>query len=174
MRTLSHLSAGAVIAMLILGACARSGSASGDASRLSDGLEGAWRSQIRFESGAFASMQDLEFMYVFNQGGTLTESSNYDAAPPVPPAYGVWRSTGPRQFEAEYIFYITAAPKKLEEVTSGGGWRPAGFGVFTEHILLSQEGQTYTSTIEYASFNTQGKPAEGAGQAQGSGKRIGF
>ena len=36
-------------------------------------------------------MKDLEFMYVFNVGGTMTASSNYDGAPPVPPAYGVWR-----------------------------------------------------------------------------------
>ena len=35
--------------------------------------------------------KDLEFMYAFNVSGTMTESSNYDAAPPVPPAYGVWK-----------------------------------------------------------------------------------
>lgn len=173
-RTFSHLSAGAVISILILSACARSGSAPADAIHLSDSLEGAWRSQIRFESGALASMKDLEFMYAFNQGGTMTESSNYDAAPPVPPAYGAWRSTGPRQFDAQYVFYMTAAPKKLEEVTGGGGWRPAGFGVLNEHIQLSQDGQTYTSTIQYLPFDTQGKPTDGAGRAQGSGKRIGF
>jgi hypothetical protein len=174
-RTYTHLLARAVIAMLMLSACARSGSAPGDATHLSDSLEGAWRSRIRFESGALASMKDLEFMYVINQGGTLTESSNYDAAPPVPPAYGVWRSTGPRQFEAKYVFYITAAPKKLEDVTSGGGWSPAGFGVFNENIQLSRDGQTYSSTIDYSAFDTQGKPTgEGSGKAQGSGKRFGF
>jgi hypothetical protein len=54
-------------------------------------LIGARRSTIEFETGAFAEITDLEFMYVFNAGGTLTESSNYDGAPPVPPAYGVWR-----------------------------------------------------------------------------------
>ena len=55
----------------------------------SDELVGAWRSNVQFKSGAFASITDLEFMYVFNAGGTLTESSNYDGVPPVPPAYGV-------------------------------------------------------------------------------------
>ena len=60
-----------------------------------EALVGAWKSQVRFTSGAFASIQDLEFMYVFNAGGTLTESSNYDGAPPVPPAYGIWRRVGP-------------------------------------------------------------------------------
>ena len=53
---------------------------------------GAWRSKVQFETGALAGIKDLEFLYVFNAGGTLTESSNYDGAPPVPPAYGVWRS----------------------------------------------------------------------------------
>jgi hypothetical protein len=35
-------------------------------------LVGAWRSNIQFESGAFAEIKDLEFMYVFNVGGTPT------------------------------------------------------------------------------------------------------
>ena len=43
-----------------------------------EALVGAWKSQVRFTSGAFSSIRDLEFMYVFNVGGTLTESSNYD------------------------------------------------------------------------------------------------
>jgi len=34
------------------------------------------------------------------------------------------------------------APKKLEELTANGGWTPAGFGVFRERILLSEDGQT--------------------------------
>ena len=61
-------------------------------------LVGEWRAQLQFTSGAFASIKDLEFMYVFNQGGTMTESSNYDASPPVPPAYGIWRKVGNREF----------------------------------------------------------------------------
>lgn len=48
-------------------------------------LTGAWRASIQFSSGAFSGIKDLEFLYVFNAGGTLTESSNYDGAPPVPP-----------------------------------------------------------------------------------------
>ena len=65
-------------------------------------LIGAWRSSIKVETGAFAQITDLEFMYVFNAGGTLIESSNYDAAPPVPPAYGVWRMISPNEFEARF------------------------------------------------------------------------
>src|SRR6476469_1403752 len=68
-------------------------------------LTGEWRAQLQFTTGAFASIKDLEFMYSFNQGGTMTESSNYDAAPPVPPAYGIWRKTGPNEYEAKYEFY---------------------------------------------------------------------
>jgi len=60
-----------------------------------ESLMGAWRSQVQFTSGPFATVRDLEFMYVVHADGTLTESSNYDAAPPVPPAYGVWRETSP-------------------------------------------------------------------------------
>ena len=35
-----------------------------------------------------AAMKNLEFMYVFDADGTMTESSNYDSFPPGPPAYG--------------------------------------------------------------------------------------
>jgi hypothetical protein len=73
-------------------------------------LAGEWRAQLQFISGAFASIKDLEFMYVFNSGGTMTESSNYDASPPVPPAYGIWRKVGAKEFEAKYEFYVTKAP----------------------------------------------------------------
>ena len=65
-------------------------------------------------------------MYVFNLGGTMTESSNYDASPPVPPAYGIWRKVGPRQFEAKYEFYVTKPPAAFEEIAKGGGWGPGG------------------------------------------------
>ena len=85
-------------------------------------LVGQWRARLDFQDGDFAAVDDLEFMYVFNAGGTLTESSNYDAAPPVPPAYGIWRRTGPDRFEAKYEFYPTSAPGGSSEITSGGGW----------------------------------------------------
>ena len=119
-------------------------------------------------------MKDLEFMYVFNQGGTMTESSNYDAAPPVPPAYGVWRATGERQFEAKYLFYVTRAPAKVDEIMSGGGWMPAGYGEFTERITLSKDGKTFTSSMKYVAFDQSGRPVEGGGEAKCSGRRIGF
>ena len=79
-------------------------------------LEGAWRTTLRFKDGAFAGFKDLEFMYVFNLGGTLTESSNYDGAPPVPPAYGVWRRLGRGEFEAKYEYYATKAPARFDEI----------------------------------------------------------
>ena len=138
----------AFVALLTLSASTPSVSAT-----RGDSLVGAWRSQIHFSSGPFAAMKDLEFMYVFNQGGTLTESSNYDGAPPVPPAYGVWRATGARQFEAKYLFYITRAPATLAEITSGGGWMPAGYGEFIEQITLSQDGKTFTSNMKYTAFD---------------------
>src|SRR5262245_61852309 len=100
-------------------------------------LVGEWRAQLQFTSGAFAAVKDLEFMYVFNLGGTMTESSNYDAAPPVPPAYGIWRRTGPREYEAKYEYYATRPPAAFDEIASGSGWLPAGRGVFVDHITLA-------------------------------------
>jgi hypothetical protein len=137
-------------------------------------LVGEWRAQLQFTSGAFVSIKDLEFMYVFNQGGTMTESSNYDASPPVPPAYGIWRKVGTREFEAKYEFYVTKPPTKFEEITKGGGWSPAGRGIFVERITVSEDGKSFTSKIKYDQFDTAGKPAEGGGEATGRGVRLTF
>ena len=136
-------------------------------------LVGAWRSSLQFESGAFATIKDLEFMYVFNVGGTLTESSNYDGAPPVPPAYGVWREVGPGEFEAKYEYFATA-PAETDAFLQGAGWLPSGHGVFTERITLSADGRTFTSTIRYEAFSQDGKPVEGGGEAKGRAVRIQF
>lgn len=54
-------------------------------------IVGAWKGKIQFKTGAFAEIKDWEFMWVFNNGGTMTESSNYDGVPPTPPAYGIWK-----------------------------------------------------------------------------------
>src|SRR5262249_35819283 len=91
-----------------------------------DALVGAWRSQIHFSDGAFAEVHDLEFTYVFNAGGTMTESSNYDGAPPVPPAYGTWRQVGSRQFEAKYAFFRPGHPRTSRRLrAAAAGCRPA-------------------------------------------------
>ena len=136
-------------------------------------LVGAWRSTVQFESGAFAEITDLEFMYVFNAGGTLTESSNYDAAPPVPPAYGVWRMVAANVFEARYEFFSNALPE-TDAFVKGTGWPPSGHGVLTERIEVSSDAQTFASTIQYEAFDTRGERIEGGGTARGAGVRIGF
>ena len=104
----------------------------------------------------------------------MTESSNYDAAPPVPPAYGIWRKVGPREFEAKYEFYVTKAPAAFAEIAKGSGWSPAGRGVFVERIALSEDGGSFTSTIKYDQYDTAGKPVEGGGEATGRGTRLTF
>ena len=151
-------------ALLLLAACAQRSSPP-------PALVGAWRSELQFSTGAFAGIKDLEFMYVFNQGGTLTESSNYDAAPPVPPAYGTWRATGPNQFEATYEFYVTA-PAPAEDFKAGAGWLPSGRGVFTEKITLAADGMSFTSTITYQALDKAGKPIAGGGEATAHGLRL--
>ena len=137
-------------------------------------LAGEWRAQLQFSSGAFAAIKDLEFMYAFNQGGTMTESSNYDAAPPVPPAYGIWRKVGGKEYEAKYEFYVTKPPATFDEIAKGTGWGPAGRGVFVERITLSDDGKSFTSKIKYDQFDTAGKPAEGGGEATGKGVKLTF
>lgn len=152
----------------LLAACG-SGPASQDAE---PDLVGAWRARVQFDSGAFASLGNLEFMYVFNVGGTMTESSNYDGAPPVPPAYGAWRRTAPRHFEARYEFFTTAPPARIDELAKGGGWLPAGRGVLVEQLTLAEDGQSFTSTIRYEAYDRAGQVTVGGGTARGEGRRI--
>jgi hypothetical protein len=159
---------------ILLPAAGWSETASSRAARASDTLAGAWRAKVQFKSGMLADWKNLEFMYAFNPGGTMTESSNYDASPPGPPAYGVWRKTGPRQFEARYEVFLTKSAKPLEEIAKGGGWLPDGYGVLSEKITLSADGKSFKSIIRWDAFDPAGKAVETAIEGTGEGKRMGF
>ena len=164
-----------MLSALLLTCGYASASPSGAAKDLGDeGLVGAWRSQVQFTSGAFASVKDLELMYAFNAGGTMTESSNYDGSPPVPPAYGVWRKVAAGQYEARYSFYVTKAPKAFDDIAKGGGWSPGGIGVIVEKIALAGDGKTYRSTLRVDIFDETGKLIESGSEAFGRGSRMSF
>lgn len=137
-------------------------------------LAGAWKAKVQFKSGMLADWKNLQFMYAFNQGGTMTESSNYDGSPPGPPAYGVWRKTGVRQFEARYEVWLTKSEKPLEEIAKGGGWLPDGHGILSEKITLSADGKSFKSVIRWDSFDQAGKAVESAIEGIGEGRRMGF
>ncbi len=139
-----------------------------------DNLAGAWRAKVQFKSGMLADWKNLEFMYAFNQGGTMTESSNYDGSPPGPPAYGVWRKTGVRQFEARYEVFLTKSAKPLEEIAKGGGWLPDGYGILTEKITLSADRNSFKSIIRWDAFDQAGKVVESGIEGTGEGRRLGF
>jgi hypothetical protein len=137
------------------------------------GLTGAWREKVHLTSGAYASVKDLEFLYVFNAGGTVIESANYDSVPPVPPAYGVWRKTGNHEFEYRSAFFTTKPPAKFEDIAGGGGWLPSGRGVLMGKIVVAPDGQHFQSKVHYEEYDAAGKKTD-AGDGAGSGERIGF
>ena len=143
-------------------------------SKTDDGLTGAWRGNVQISSGAYADAKDVKFMYAFNAGGTMTESSNYDAVPPGSPAYGMWRKIGARQYEARYEFFMNMPPASFDELAKGGGWMPDGHGVVTEKIILSADGYTFDSTLKYEFFNPQGKLIPGGGEAISKAERLIF
>ena len=163
-----------LLAVLGLALIALAGCASRPAPAAPPALIGAWRSGVQFDGGAFAAIKDLQFLYVFNAGGTMTESSNYDGVPPVPPAYGEWRETGPRQFTATYTFFTTRPPADVKSLAAGGGWLPAGHGVLTEAIRLAPDGRSFDSTMTLELFDMTGKPAGGGGTARAHAARMGF
>lgn len=137
-----------------------------------DNLVGAWRGKVQFTSGALAEITDLEFMYAFNVGGTMTESSNYDAAPPVPPAYGVWRKVGLGKYEAKYQFFQSRAVTTAAEIAEGGGWGPGGYGILVQKISLSADGSSFDSRITLELFDKDGKPVAGGGEGTATGNRL--
>jgi hypothetical protein len=122
-----------------------------------DNIVGAWKGKVQFNNGIYAEIKDFEFMYVFNSGGTMTESSNYDGVPPTPPAYGIWKKIGDKKYEARYEFYWNKVPDNYEELVKGGGFANAGYGVLLEKITLSEDGKSYRSTINFNLFDKSGK-----------------
>ena len=122
-----------------------------------ESLVGAWKGKVQFKTGEYAEIKDFEFMYVFNSGGTMTESSNYDGVPPTPPAYGIWKKTGEKEYEARYEFYWNKVPASYEELAKAGGFPNAGHGVLAEKIILSDDGKSYSSTIKFNLFDQTGK-----------------
>jgi hypothetical protein len=163
-----------ISAMILTAGCAPKSSSPANKTSDDDGPVGAWRSKVQFKSGAYAAIKDLEFMYVFHAGGTMNESSNYDASPPVPPAYGVWKMVQPKQYEAKYVFYLTKAPKVFKDIAAGGGWLPGGSGVLFETIRLSEDGKTFTSTIRLDVVDETGKQIEINSEAEAQAVRINF
>jgi hypothetical protein len=139
-----------------------------------DDLTGAWKGKVQFRTGEFSEVKDLEFMWVFNAGGTMTESSNYDGAPPVPPAYGIWRKTGENRYEARYEFYWTNIPAALEDITESGGFTPGGYGILLEKITLSLDGMSYRSEIKFDSFDNAGKQIAFGDPAEAEAQRMKF
>jgi hypothetical protein len=155
-------------------ACAVTSTCLAQTGKGSDSLVGAWRGQVQFTTGAFAETKDLEFMYVFAVGGTMMESSNYDAAPPVPPAYGVWKKVGIRKYETKYQFFQSKAVSSADELVKRGGWAPDGYGTLSQKITLSTGGNSFDSSITLELFDKEGKAIAGGGEANAKGKRVGF
>lgn len=140
-----------------------------------DKIIGQWRSQIQFSTGAFASVKDLEIMYVFNYGGTMTESSNYDAAPPVPPAYGIWRKINSQKFAIKYEHYVTKAPDNAKIEDIWGGWLPSSTrAVLSEIITLSDDGETFSSVIKYEALDKNNNPVDEGEIGIGKGIKLKF
>jgi hypothetical protein len=164
----------ALSVLLLAAGCDKTTSSRTQRDSANDGLVGAWRGNVQFKSGTLAEWKGLQFMYTFNVGGTMTESSNYDGAPPGPPAYGVWRNTGERQFEARYEVFLTKSPNPIEEIAKGGGWLPDGHGVLFEKIILSDDGKSFKSLIRWDAFDQSGKPTESGIEGTGEGSRMGF
>ena len=102
----------------------------------------------------------------------MTESSNYDAAPPVPPAYGIWKALGPNEYQARYEFFITRPPTSAEAKEGSVGWLPGGRGVLVETMKISGDGASFRSTIRYEMFDQAGKRTADSGTGESEATRM--
>jgi hypothetical protein len=170
LKTFAILSVATIV--LVGGAIPSTGRA--EQGKLGDTLAGAWRGPVHFTSGALAGAKDLEFMYAFNVGGTMTESSNYDASPPGPPAYGVWRKVGARKYELKYLFFQSESVTTADAIVKAGGWAPGGYGVLSQRVDLSEDGKSFDSRVVLELFDKEGKTAKGGGEGTATGRRIAF
>ena len=103
-------------------------------------IVGAWKGKVQFKTGAYSEIKDFEFMWVFNSGGTMTESSNYDGVPPTPPAYGIWKKTGDKQYEARYEFYWNKVPDSYEELAKLVGFLMPAMEFFQKKLFFQKMG----------------------------------
>jgi hypothetical protein len=67
MRTISTVALLALIVLLGVAGRMQPAPSAANHTAAAD-LQGEWRAQLQFASGAFAPIKDLEFMYSFNQG----------------------------------------------------------------------------------------------------------
>jgi hypothetical protein len=156
-------------ALAVTGLGAGALAASGHRNSGASSLVGAWRAHVTFTTGPLKGIP-FQFLLTYAAGGGMVESSNLDENPPVPPAYGAWRSAGTRRLKSKYIFWTTkvADPTDLTQ-----GWTFAGSGVLEEHITLSRDGNAYTSAITYQLYDTRDMPLVGqAGTGRVHATRI--
>lgn len=51
---------------------------------------------------------------------------------------------------------------------------PVGYGVFVEKITLSEDGNSFKSTMKYNAFDQASKSAEGGSEAETAATRMEF
>jgi hypothetical protein len=107
---------------------------------------------------------------MYSAGGGMMESSNFDAAPPVPPAYGSWATSVDGGFRSTYVFFTTEAVDRLD---AGAGWEFSGSGKFREAITVGPNGDDYSSRLSYELYDTADALLAGqSGEGYAVGRRI--
>jgi hypothetical protein len=70
------------------------------------------------------------------------------------------------------VFFTTKPPAAFEDIAKGNGWQPTGYGVFLETITLSEDGNSFESSMKYYPFDQAGKPTEGPSEADVEAMRF--
>jgi len=70
------------------------------------------------------------------------------------------------------VLELVGRVRRVPPQEQGGGWSPGGHGVLTQSITLSEDGNSFDSTIKYEVFDQAGKPTDPASEASAQGARI--
>lgn len=138
-------------------------------------LTGAWHTNITLDSGVVAGRHRMQVLAAYHGDGTMTMSFPADSLGiPALVAYGVWRRTGPRQFESRSVFLEARSPTAKGGKGKVGDRRVAAHGILAETITLSADANGYSATVRVEMLDSAGVMIGGGAVGRGTGVRVTF
>jgi hypothetical protein len=107
-------------------------------------LQGVWDSQVTLTDCNGFTLAEFRAFEMFHQGGTLTSTDN---TPPTlhGPGFGTWQHVGVGKYTAPFQFFNFNADGTF-----------AGTQKIDREIQLAADGNSYTSTVTFASYDPDG------------------
>jgi hypothetical protein len=130
--------------VLMMAVVALSVASAGVPQQQSARLQGVWDSQVTLTDCNGFTLAVFRAFEMFHQGGTLTSTDN---TPPTlhGPGFGTWQHVGVGKYTAPFQFFNFNADGTF-----------AGTQKIDREIQLAADGNSYTSTVTFASYDPDG------------------